>query len=41
LDSLTRTPNGVYYGELREPYWDPIRKDPRFDKLSAELAPRD
>jgi len=29
---------GVY---KREPNWDPLRKDPRFDKLLAELAPRD
>jgi tetratricopeptide (TPR) repeat protein len=30
------------YGELKtNPAWDPLRKDPRFDKLLAELAPRD
>jgi tetratricopeptide (TPR) repeat protein len=42
LGPLTKTPGGIYYGQLkREPYWDPLRKDPRFEKLLAELAPRD
>jgi TolB-like protein/Tfp pilus assembly protein PilF len=42
LDSLARIPNGIYYGQLKlNPYWDPLRKDPRFDKLLAELAPKD
>ena len=42
LGSLTKTPSGIYYGSLKfEPYWEPLRKDPRFDKLLAELAPRD
>ena len=41
LNPLTRMPNGIYYGQLREPFWEPLRKDPRFGKLLAELAPRD
>ena len=42
LGSLTKTPYGIYYGQLeREPYWEPLRKDPRYEKLLAELAPRD
>jgi hypothetical protein len=24
-----------------DPYWEPLRKDPRFEKLLAELAPKD
>jgi hypothetical protein len=32
----------INYGDLKtNPNWDPLRKDPRFDKLLAELAPRD
>jgi tetratricopeptide (TPR) repeat protein len=42
LQGLTKAPNGLFYGDLkRNPLWDPLRKDPRFDKLLAELAPRD
>lgn len=30
------------YGDLKnDPEWDPLRKDSRFDKLLAELAPHD
>ena len=37
-----KTPNGIVYGELKvDPLWDPIRQDPRYEKLLAELAPKD
>jgi TolB-like protein len=42
LSSLVNVPNGIFYGQLkREPYWEPLRKDPRYERLLAELAPRD
>jgi serine/threonine-protein kinase len=37
-----RTPSGVTYGELRlDPFWDPLRDDPRFEKIVASLAPKE
>jgi serine/threonine protein kinase len=43
LSFLIKTPSFWFcYGDLKtNPMWDPLRKDPRFDKLLAELAPRD
>jgi TolB-like protein/Tfp pilus assembly protein PilF len=35
------TPGFLSYGELKlHPYWDPLRGDPRFDKIVASLAPK-
>ncbi|HYR21601.1 MAG TPA: adenylate/guanylate cyclase domain-containing protein [Chthoniobacterales bacterium] len=40
LTKLTRMPSDVNYGDLRlNPYWDPLRGDPRFEKIVAFLAP--
>ena len=44
LSILIKGPNifGVPYGVLKvDPNWDPLRKDPRFGKFLAELAPRE
>ena len=42
LYPLTKIPNGVHYGNLNlDPGWNPLRKDPRFNKLLTELAPKD
>jgi len=42
LQGLTKVPNGLFYGDLkRNPFWDPLRRDSRFDRLLAELAPGD
>jgi serine/threonine-protein kinase len=37
-----RSPNSTSYGQLKLlPFWDPLRGDPRFEKILASLAPKD
>ena len=37
-----RSPGDLSYGQLKlMPFWDPIRGDPRFEKIVASLAPKD
>ena len=41
LSIVAKLPSSLSYGELRlHPYWDPLRGDPRFDKIVASLAPK-
>jgi hypothetical protein len=41
LEYSARVPAGVNYGELKlNPLWDPLRGDPRFEKIVASLAPK-
>jgi len=41
LAIAVRPPSWVGYGELKLlPWWDPLRGDPRFEKIVASLAPR-
>ena len=36
-----RLPSQITYGELKSlPFWDPLRGDPRFEKIVASLAPK-
>ncbi len=40
LTIAAKLPCTLSYGELRlHPYWDPLRGDPRFEKIVASLAP--
>ena len=42
LEAVTRIPGGPSYGDLRlNPMWDPLRGDPRFEKIVASLAPKE
>jgi serine/threonine-protein kinase len=42
LNLIAGKPNGPDYGWLRlSPFWDPLRGDPRFEKMVASLAPKD
>jgi len=41
LTIATRPPTRLLYGELKLlPFWDPLRGDPRFEKIIASLAPK-
>ena len=41
IATVERAPNTLSYGLLRlQPVWDPLRSDPRFEKLVASLAPK-
>ena len=41
LEIVANIPSGVSYGQLRlHPFWDPLRGDPRFEKIVASLAPK-
>jgi TolB-like protein/Tfp pilus assembly protein PilF len=42
LEEVARIPGPTSYGQLRlHPWWDPLRGDPRFDKIVASLAPKE
>ena len=41
LATAVRYPNSPSYGQLKLlPFWDPLRGDPRFEKIVASLAPK-
>jgi len=41
LETLAKLPAGVSYGEISlDPFWDPLRGDPRFEKIVSSLALR-
>jgi serine/threonine-protein kinase len=41
LTIAAKLPGFLSYGELRlHPYWDPLRGDPRFEKIVVSLAPK-
>jgi tetratricopeptide (TPR) repeat protein len=41
LAAAIRYPSSLSYGKLKLlPFWDPLRGDPRFEKIVASLAPK-
>jgi serine/threonine protein kinase/tetratricopeptide (TPR) repeat protein len=41
LAVIGRPPSPISYGQLKlMPFWDPLRGDPRFEKIVASLAPK-
>ena len=42
LGPLTKMPFGIHYGQLkRDPYWERLHKDSRYEQLLAQLAATD
>jgi TolB-like protein/class 3 adenylate cyclase/Flp pilus assembly protein TadD len=42
IEAAERVPNQLSYGLLKlHPTWDPLRGDPRFEKIVASLAPKE
>lgn len=42
LNSAAKMPKGISCGGLKlEQFWVPLRNDPRYEKLLAQLAPKD
>src|SRR5216110_3478192 len=42
LAAALRLPGTLSYGQLKLlPFWDPLRGDPRFEKIIADLAPKE
>lgn len=39
LESLEQVPRALTYGDLVMPDWDPLRQDPRFQKIVSQLRP--
>jgi hypothetical protein len=40
LDTLAKTPYGLFFNDLKlSHYFDPLRKDARYDNLLKELEP--
>jgi tetratricopeptide (TPR) repeat protein len=41
IGKTLRIPSTLSYGNLKlHPYWDPLRGDPRFEKVVADLEPK-
>jgi hypothetical protein len=42
LEAISNAPGFHSYGDLRlNPMWDPLRGDPRFEKIVASLGPKE
>ena len=41
ITAIERVPTTLSYGNLKlHPFWDPLRSDPRFERIIASLAPK-